>query len=98
MTAPTEQLHSVDLATMIFKPTCPKCGASTGQWRGYRATRKGIFHRRWCSKCGKWCSINIYQGPVARNLPSGDNVRDEKLRFDAWMEAYEESLSRGDAL
>jgi transposase-like protein len=35
--------------------TCPKCGNTHGQWRGYR-TRKNrtTAHRRWCRSCGKW--------------------------------------------
>lgn len=97
-TAHGEQLQPQDLATITFRPTCPKCGGLTGQWRGYRETRKGVFHRRWCRSCGKWFSVNLCRGAIASHLALEDDIRNEKLQFDAWIEAYEESLSRGDAL
>jgi len=34
---------------------CPRCGSPSGQWRGYRHTKKhGVTHRRRCNQCGKW--------------------------------------------
>lgn len=92
-----EQSQPIDLATLIFRPTCPKCGALSGQWRGYRETKNGFFHRRWCSCCNKWFSINLYQEPVNNEQANGDEAREDQFWFDAFMEAYEDALSRGDA-
>ena len=79
------------------RPTCPKCGSLSGQWRGYRETKKAFIHRRWCSCCNKWFSINLYQELVSNGQANGDEAREDQLWFDAFMEAYEDALSRGDA-
>ena len=40
--------------------TCPHCGSSGGQWRGYRMREKGgVVHRRACNGCGKWFFAKI---------------------------------------
>ena len=95
--ATLEQPQPADLATMMFRPTCPKCGSLSGQWRGYRETKKAFIHRRWCSCCNKWFSINLYQELVSNGQANGDEAREDQLWFDAFMEAYEDALSRGDA-
>jgi len=97
-TAQPEQSQPTDLATIIFRPTCPRCGALSGQWRGYRETRKAAIHRRWCSSCNKWFGINLCQEPVSdEQAKDGEDVKEDQLWFDAFMEAYEDALSRGDA-
>ncbi len=75
-------------------PECPKCGSTGGQWRGYRTTRKAITHRRWCKICGKWFSDN-QRAP----MPSAGKKRllKDDRRFDAWMEAYQQAIDRGEA-
>jgi hypothetical protein len=36
-------------------PTCPRCAANKGQWRGYRNRNNGTkAHRRCCKHCGRW--------------------------------------------
>ena len=34
--------------------SCPKCGGTTLQWRGYATTQAGRFHRFQCQSCGGW--------------------------------------------
>ena len=34
---------------------CPFCDTHRGQWRGYRARKRGAaVHRRLCNECKKW--------------------------------------------
>lgn len=80
-------------------PECPKCGSTSGQWRGYVETKKVVHHRRWCKTCGKWFYKNHTSiKPMVKERVSNNQLREEEMRFDAWIEAYEEALNRGDAL
>ena len=97
-TWPEAQEHA-RATPLIWLPECPKCGSTDGQWRGFRETKKVIHHRRWCKTCGKWFYGNqIKTKPVIKETVNNSELREEKLRFDAWINAYEEALSRGDVL
>ncbi len=79
-------------------PECPKCGSTGGQWRGYRTTRKAITHRRWCKICGKWFSDNQRAPtPSAKESAGRKRLQKDERRFDAWMEAYQQAIDRGEA-
>ena len=71
---------------LTSSPACPTCQSNQGQWRGYRTRKDGaVFHRRWCKRCGKWTQTRFLAGHEALDW------RDERLAYDAWTEAHEES-------
>jgi transposase-like protein len=47
---------------------CPCCSSSGGQWRGYRSRKDGtVLHRRRCSDCGRWYSVEMRIPSLAFN-------------------------------
>ena len=68
--------------------SCPRCRSIHGQWRGYQRQKRTIVHRRWCSRCGRWFTSSLLQNPQAEYL-AAEALRQEKLWFDSWQEAYE---------
>jgi hypothetical protein len=68
--------------------SCPRCRSIHGQWRGYRHQKGAIVHRRWCSRCGKWFTKGLVLNREEEYL-AAEALRQEKLWFDSWQEAYE---------
>lgn len=42
------------LMTGKTRPSCPTCGSSDIQYRGYAFTKVSAFHRFQCNSCGSW--------------------------------------------
>ena len=74
---------------------CPDCDSETGQWRGYRKMKSGVsVHRRRCTHCGRWfyvARLKLDDSPLSQ-AEQEERMRDH-LKFDAWMEAYEQRSS-----
>ena len=89
----------------IHTPQCPRCRSHDGQWRGYKKRKFGFIHQRWCKDCGRWFygeKYIDYSDKVVTVTTLSDEcsagpdndieeLRHDKLYFDATMDAYEEA-------
>lgn len=59
---------NVAIMSVIDTPTCPKCGGTHLQYRGYAYTNVGKFHRLHCQSCGGWSRSRYSLLPKNENL------------------------------
>jgi hypothetical protein len=48
------------------EPTCPKCGSSVMQYRGWEVTQQGRYPRLQCQGCGGWSRGKQTQLPITK--------------------------------
>ena len=67
---------NVALYDSAGKPTCPSCGSTKLQYRGYSYTQVGKFHRVCCNSCGTWSRerVSALDKEEKRNILTRDNM------------------------
>lgn len=53
---------------VVEKPTCPKCGGTHMQYRGYAYTNVGKYHRLQCQDCQGWSRTRYTLTPKNENI------------------------------